>query len=566
MKICKKCGTPNHPDEIFCTNCGENLMRKDYLDPDDAEKNPAESEPEAKTSESEAPENEPPVQEKAQAAAEDDNSLKKNNEDEKPKKKRSKKPLIITLIIVGILAIAAALVAGYFYFIWIPDKPTEKIIVRDLKADETVSRQKVGSNEYEFDIKKAVISNKKINNKQFTFDAKITRESEIYGISPETYAVKYVKSGTKFEYSKAVPRDDDMKFYAVKGVEIEIATKKAQKFYKDAVFKQQITDLDKGVDRVYFTVNNKMYEGMIAVRYDFSDKEGWKYKRFSDKKLEIKKGITHEQNGLLTNANIKNILFLGVDSDSGAGRSDCMMLISVDANTGKIKQTSFMRDNWFDIPGYGKNKLNAAYAFGGAALTIKTIQNTFGIKINKYISVDFSTFKEVIENLGGVDVNITADEAGYINWQINKNGQTSVGLVSTSGGVTHLNGQQALWLCRDRGGNGFGGDDFTRSARQRRVIRSLVGTYKNYTPSKVLSTIRILRKKVKTNLTGNDFKWLAANSTRFFGFKFEERCVPQAGEWQAGTSAGGAWIIQLYNFPKLRTDVRHFIYEDYKGN
>ncbi len=564
MKICKKCKTPNHPDEIFCTNCGENLMRKEYLDSDDAENKPLETE--AQADGNEASETEVPVPEETQESVGDDNSIEENNEDEKPKKKRSKKPLVITLIIVGVLAIAAALVWGYFYFIWTPDKPTQKVIVNDLKADETVTRQKVGSNEYEFDITKAVISKKKINNKQFTFDAKITRESEIYGISPETYSVKYVKKGTKFVYSKAVPQDDDMKFYALKGVEIEIATKKAQKFYKDAVFKQQITNLDKGVDRIYFTVDNKLYEGMVAVRYDFSDTDGWKYKRFSDKKLKIKKGITHEENGLLTNANIKNVLFLGVDSDSGVGRSDCMMLISVDANTGKIKQTSFMRDNWFEIPGYGTNKLNAAYAFGGAALTIKTIENTFGIKIDKYISVDFSTFKEVIDNLGGVDVNITADEAGYINWQINKNGQSSVGLVSTSGGVTHLNGQQVLWLCRDRGGNGFGGDDFTRSARQRRVIRSLVGTYKNYTPDKVLSTIRILRKKVKTNLTGEEFKWFASNSTRFFGFKFQERCVPQAGEWQSGTSAGGAWIIQLYNFPKLKSDVRHFIYEDYKGN
>ncbi len=366
-------------------------------------------------------------------------------------------------------------------------------------------------------------------------------------------------------YSKAVAEDDNLEFYALKGVEKEIAEKNVHNHYKDAEFKEQKTDLKKGVDRLYFKVDNKLLIGTVVIRYDFSKEKGWVYKRFSDKKLEIKKGITHkDKKGLLTNANIKNILFLGVDSDSGVGRSDCMMLISVDANTGKIKQTSFMRDNWFEIPGYGTNKLNSAYAFGGAALTIKTIENTFGIKIDNYVRVSFSTFKNVINVLGGVDVNITSDEAGYINWQLNKNGQASVGLVSTAGGVTHLNGQQALWLCRDRGGNGFGGDDFTRSGRQRRVIRSIVGDYRNYSPSKILSVLYTLKKNVKTNLTADDLKWYAQHSTRFLGFKFQERCVPQAGEWQQGTSAGGAWIIQLNNFNQLKSDIQHYIYEDLK--
>lgn len=551
MKICKKCGTPNHPDEIFCTNCGENLMRKEYL-----------VEEEADSSVESAPKE---IEEEIVESETDDNSSEENNEVDTPKKKRSKKPLIITLIIVLVLLIAGGLTAGYFMFIHTPDKPVKKQIIKDLKADETITHIKVGANSYEFDITEADISKSKIDNKQFTCKAKLTRESEVYGISPEVYSVKYVKSGAKFVYSKATPEDNDVEFYAINGVEQEIAADKVHKFYKDAEFKSQETNLDKGVDRIYFTVDNKEYVGTVVVRYDFSKEKGWVYKRFSDKKLEIKKGITHkDKNGLLTNANIKNILFLGVDSDSGVGRSDCMMLISIDANTGKIKQTSFMRDNWFEIPGYGQNKLNSAFAFGGAGLTIKTIENTFGIKIDNYVSVSFTTFKEVINNLGGVDVNITSDEAGYINWQLSKNGQTSVGLVSTAGGVTHLNGQQALWLCRDRGGNGFGGDDFTRSGRQRRVIRSIVGDYKNYTPTKILSVINTLRKSVKTNLTASDFKWYARHSTRFFGFKFKERCVPQAGEWQSGTSAGGAWIIQLNNFTQLKSDVQHFIYEDLK--
>ncbi len=557
MKICKKCGTENHSDEIFCTKCGENLMRSDYLESDASEDNsyeaPAKEINEEKTVE-EAGEKD--------ALSVEDNSSKEKSE----KKKRSKKPLIITLIIIGVLLIAGAATAFcYLKFFHTPDKPTNGQLLSALNEDKTITVAKVGGKNYDFKVTKLERSKEKLTTDYYKCDVTLTRECDVYGISPVVYKVNYKKSGAKFKYDGASPVTDKVEFYAVSGVEEETATDKIHKFYKDAKFKQRDTKLDKGVDRLYYIVDNKEYDGIVTIRYDFSKTKGWVYKRFSDKKLEFKKGVTHKENGLLTNSSVKNILFLGVDSDTGVGRSDCMMLISVDANTGTIKQTSFARDNWFNIPGYGQNKLNAAFAFGGPELTVKTIAETFGVKIDNYVCVSFTTFKDVINNLGGVDVNITSDEAGYINWQINKNGQAGqVGLVKTSGGVTHLNGQQALWLCRDRGGNGFGGNDFTRSARQRRVIRSLVGTYKNYTPSKVLSTINILKKSVKTDLTAADFKWYAVHSPKFFGFKFKERSVPGDGEWQSGTSSGGAWIIQLNDFNKLKSDVQHFIYQDLK--
>ncbi|MGN1051506.1 MAG: LCP family protein, partial [Acutalibacteraceae bacterium] len=357
---------------------------------------------------------------------------------------------------------------------------------------------------------------------------------------------------------------EDLTFTANKGYPAEYSEKIIKKNYKDALFSSQDTDLENGIDKHTYSVNNKEYKGSACVIFSFDNKNGWVYKKTDDSKVKFKKGVTHKENGLYTNSNIKNVVFFGRDTDSDSGRSDCMMLISIDSNTGKIKQTSFMRDTYINIPGYGYNKMNAAYAFGGPELAVKTIEQNYGIKIDNYVATSFKTFKEVINALGGVDVNITSDEAGYINWQIGKNGQGSVGYVSTAGGVTHLNGQQALWLCRDRGGNGYSGNDFTRTSRQRRVIRSLITTYKNYTPDKVLATLKVLIKYVDTDLSAEDLSWFAQRSVKFFKYETAERCVPDDGEWHADYTSGGAWIISIDNFSGLKSDIQKYIYEDLK--
>ena len=76
--------------------------------------------------------------------------------------------------------------------------------------------------------------------------------------------------------------------------------------------------------------------------------------------------------------------------------------------------------------------------------------------------------------------------------------------------------------------------------------------------------MKTLDGKVKTDLKLSDFEWYAERSPKFFTFKFKERCVPQEGEWQSGTGTGGAWIIELNDFDKLKSDIQHYIYEDLK--
>lgn len=480
------------------------------------------------------------------------------------------------LFIIGgsVLAVCIAIAVVLFIFVFNnpanANLPNDDRIKSDMQADKTITQVAVGKKTFDFEIKDFEKTNDKVSPdkehpQKYTAWVTISRESEVYGIKPVEYKVSYEKKGSKLEYKSSELKSKDLTFTALAGADKDDALKRVKKTFKKAKYKENKDDLKKGSSRVVFTVSDKEYSGTAAAVYKFNNKKGWLFKKIDDKNVKFKKGVTHKENGLYTNSNVKNVLFLGVDSNDGSGRSDCMMLISIDKNTGTIKQTSFMRDNWFEIPGQGENKLNSAYAFGGADLTKKTIQNTFGIKIDNYVVVDFTTFKDVINTLGGIDVDITSDEAGYVNWQIKKNNQEStIGTISTAGGVTHLNGQQALWLCRDRGGGGFSGDDFMRTARQRKVIQALVDTYKTYTPIKVLATLKTLDGKVKTDLNLSDFKWYADRSPKFFKFNFKERCVPQEGEWQSGTGTGGAWIIELNDFNKLKSDIQHYIYEDLK--
>ena len=107
---------------------------------------------------------------------------------------------------------------------------------------------------------------------------------------------------------------------------------------------------------------------------------------------------------LLQNSKELNVMLFGEDNSKGDkhGRSDTMIMMTIDNNHKKLKLTSFQRDTYVYIPGYGYDKLNASYNYGGAKLSIQTIEANFGIKVDRYAVVDFDSFKKIIDTLGGV--------------------------------------------------------------------------------------------------------------------------------------------------------------------
>ena len=168
----------------------------------------------------------------------------------------------------------------------------------------------------------------------------------------------------------------------------------------------------------------------------------------------IKANLNKE--GLMQSEDVMNILLLGTDarSKNDRGRSDSMILVSINKATKEIVLTSFLRDIYLAIPDIESTRLNHAYAYGGADLVIDTLEKNFKIKIDKYAQVDFSSFITVVDAVGGVEINVTEEELPYISnylLEINRlEGDPQGSGNLKSAGKQLLNGKQALAYSRIR--------------------------------------------------------------------------------------------------------------------
>lgn len=221
-----------------------------------------------------------------------------------------------------------------------------------------------------------------------------------------------------------------------------------------------------------------------------------------------------DQNKLVSDRKVSNILFIGCDDDSGGtARSDSMMLVSIDRANKKIKLTSFMRDMWVYIPDNDYAKLNAAFAYGGAGLLMDTLEYNFGIKIDNYAMVDFEIFSSIIDELGGVEVEVTEKEADFINRTTRQ---------TVKSGKTVLNGDEALVYCRIR----YLDSDFMRTQRQRKVMESIVSKIKSSNPLTMYNLAEVILPQVKTDITKGEMMILGLGSLAYMGYDVEQLRIP----------------------------------------
>lgn len=217
---------------------------------------------------------------------------------------------------------------------------------------------------------------------------------------------------------------------------------------------------------------------------------------------------------------VKTYLMFGIEEIDGASNTDAIMLVSINTKDNTIKLTSILRDTLVDIPGYYPNKINSVYAIGaynaesaaegraqGAALLTEVIERIFDVKISGYAFVNFNRFERIIDSLGGIDLQLGAEEAEYLrttNYISNKENRKGI----VEGWNYGLNGNQVLGYVRVRKVATLGGadNDYGRTVRQRRVINAIIEKYKSVGLSDMLSIATECLGYVRTNLTEDQIK------------------------------------------------------------
>ena len=234
---------------------------------------------------------------------------------------------------------------------------------------------------------------------------------------------------------------------------------------------------------------------------------------------------------LMSSSSVRNILLIGTDSrGEDRGRSDSMILLSINSKTNKINMVSLMRDTYVQVPGYGGCKLNAAYSYGGPELLMDTIEENFYIEIDDYITVNFMSFANIVDAVGGVEIEVNDSEAEAINVLLDSKegvsmfGQPDEDDYLNGGGTYKLNGKQALCYSRLRK---VGNADFERTERQRKVLSGILKNAATLNPLKIGSVAGDALPSMTTNMSKGSMYLLSLRLPLFLvSYDIEQLRVP----------------------------------------
>ncbi len=198
---------------------------------------------------------------------------------------------------------------------------------------------------------------------------------------------------------------------------------------------------------------------------------------------------------------IQNILLIGQDTrtEGVTGRSDSMMILTIDHKREKLKVTSLMRDMYVQIPGYSDNRINTAYVFGGYPLLRETIEKNLGISVDAFVEVDFFAFTKIVDILDGIYIDLNEDEAYMLKAWGHR----------TTVGRNRLDGEAALSYCTMRQ---IGNSDYERTQRQRRALSSIYARLRDtVTISKALDLVDEIFPLVTTDMSNGEIISLAVD-------------------------------------------------------
>lgn len=239
--------------------------------------------------------------------------------------------------------------------------------------------------------------------------------------------------------------------------------------------------------------------------------------------------------------------------------SDAIMILSIDKANNTIKLSSIMRDTYVNVYKHGMTKITHAYGYGGPELAIRTLNEDFNLNIRDYAFVDFFGFKDIIDSLDGIDVEVKKYEVNEINKYIREvasiEGKTPT-LIKKSG-VQHLNGAQALSYSRIRKvGNG----DFERTDRQRRVMELLFERVMNAGITQYPKMVDSILPHVETSLSKMDVVKLGTQILSSDIKGIEQNCFPLA-ENCIGKKIDGIFYI-VSDLSETEDEIHKFIYGD----
>lgn len=257
---------------------------------------------------------------------------------------------------------------------------------------------------------------------------------------------------------------------------------------------------------------------------------------------------------------VTNLALFGLDrlDDKTNGRSDSIMVFTIDYTHKKIKITSFMRDLYVHVDNHGFTKLNSAYAYGGYKLAIKTLNQNFGLDIKDYCTVDFFTLEKIINEVGGVKINVKSNEIQYINSYVSQISKIKHNKVTKSG-IQLLDGAQAVAYSRVRY---MGRGDFDRTERQRTVLMTLINDANKRGDNAVIDLVLKFKPYVKTNMTNDRVTSIGTDYLNLMPLKVEQQRFPIDGYWKNYTLKGVDYL--KVDLKVCKKQVMDYIFKDIK--
>ena len=254
------------------------------------------------------------------------------------------------------------------------------------------------------------------------------------------------------------------------------------------------------------------------------------------------------------NGNVLNVLVLGNDAKADErdhGRTDVMQILSYNKTTRKAKLVSIIRDTYIYIPGRDKwNRINTAFRYGGVGLAMNTLNVNFGLDIQHYIRVDFTTMPELIDAIGGIDVELTVSEIRYLNHMISSSNIPEVA------GVYHLNGRQALRHARNRT---VGNHVWARANRHNQILNAVLEKMKQTeNPVALMALMYQLVDKLDTNLPVETMVSLGVDVVFGGSISVNSRLMPFEGTWSYAIERGMA-VVKI-NIAANKAKLHEYLY------